>query len=130
MNIDVLLIRVTATIFAVYGLAFVLAPTTLALLVTEASPANSAALTDMRATYGGMSVAVGMLLFILAAEPKFFRLGLSAVLLLMLGMAGGRAVGIFLDGPTTQIMWVYLALEIIVATIASLLLLRSRKAER
>lgn len=127
MNINELLIKVTAAIFAVYGFAFIFAPTQLAVLVTEASPTTTAALTDMRATYGGMSLAVGTLLFILAARPQSVRLGLSAVLLLMLGMAGGRIVGIALDGSTTQIMWVYLALELIVAVAATILLLRTSK---
>lgn len=127
MNINELLIKVTAVIFAVYGLAFIFAPTQLAMLVTEASPTTTAALTDMRATYGGMSLAVGTLLFILAARPQSQRLGLTAVLLLMLGMAGGRIVGIALDGSTTQIMWVYLALELVVAVAATILLLRTPK---
>lgn len=127
MTTNKLLIKLTAAVFAVYGIAFIVAPTQLAVLVTEASPTTAAALTDMRATYGGMSLAVGVLLFMLSAKPQTVRLGLSAVLLLMLGMAGGRMVGIAIDGSTTQMMWMYLALELIVAAAASVLLLRSPK---
>lgn len=122
MNINQLLIGTVGITFAGYGALFIVAPSQLSLLVTDASPTTAVALTDMRATYGGMSLAAGVLLFMLAAKPHTERLGLVAVLLLMLGMAGGRGVGMVLDGSATVVMWVYLALELAAAAVTSFLL--------
>lgn len=128
MNINVLLINITAAIFALYGLGFVFAPTQLALLITDAAPATATALTDMRATYGGMSVAIGIVLFVLSSKVETIRLGLIAVLLLMLGMAGGRLVGLMIDGAQNQIMYIYLAFEVAAAGAAWFLLRRSKQS--
>ncbi|WP_344936398.1 DUF4345 family protein [Zhongshania borealis] len=121
-----LLINITAAIFALYGLGFVFAPAQLALLITDAAPATATALTDMRATYGGMSVGVGIVLFVLSSKAETIRLGLLAVLLLMVGMGGGRLVGLIIDGAENQIMYVYLALEVVASVAAWLLLSRNK----
>ncbi|GAA4098672.1 DUF4345 domain-containing protein [Zhongshania borealis] len=126
MNFNVLLINITAAIFALYGLGFVFAPAQLALLITDAAPATATALTDMRATYGGMSVGVGIVLFVLSSKAETIRLGLLAVLLLMVGMGGGRLVGLIIDGAENQIMYVYLALEVVASVAAWLLLSRNK----
>jgi|TARA_R110001592_G_scaffold75064_1_gene227455 hypothetical protein len=126
MNFNVLLINITAAIFALYGLGFVFAPAQLALLITDAAPATATALTDMRATYGGMSVGVGIVLFVLSSKAETIRLGLLAVLLLMVGMGGGRLVGLIIDGAENQIMYVYLALEVVASVAAWLLLSRDK----
>ncbi len=128
MNINVLLINVTAAIFALYGLGFVFAPTQLALLVTDAAPATATALTDMRATYGGMSVAIGIVLFALSSKAETIRLGLIGVLVLMLGMAGGRLVGLMIDGAENKIMYIYLAFEVAASGAAWFLLRRSKQS--
>ncbi|NKF22836.1 DUF4345 family protein [Solimonas sp. C16B3] len=78
----------------------------------------------MRATYGGLSVAVGALLWALAAHPSSRRAGLLGVLLLLLGMAGGRAVGLICDGPANAVMIAYLLLELSGAALAAWLLRR------
>ncbi|MBW4936191.1 DUF4345 domain-containing protein [Marinobacter sp. F4206] len=128
MNMNKFLVNITATIFALYGLGFVFAPSQLSFLVTNAVPTTAAALTDMRATYGGMSIAVGIVLFTLASKQESIRLGLAAIVFLMLGMACGRVVGLVIDGSENPIMYVYLALEIGVAGAALFLLSRSRKS--
>ena len=126
MNFNALLINITAAIFALYGLGFVFAPTQLALLITDAAPATATALTDMRATYGGMSFGIGIVLFVLSSKPETIRLGLLTVLLLMLGMGGGRLVGLIIDGAENQIMYVYLAFEVVASVAAWLMLSRSK----
>jgi hypothetical protein len=126
MNISKILVNITAAIFALYGLGFVFVPSQLSLLVTGAAPATAAALTDMRATYGGMSIALGVVFFVLASKPQSIRLGLAAVLVVMLGMAFGRVVGLIIDGSGNPIMYAYLALELGAATAAAFLLNRSR----
>ena len=124
MIIDRFLIRITAWVFALYGLGFVVAPAQLSQWVSATAPTTAIALTDMRATYGGMSLAVGMVLYVLASSPQTVRLGLQAVMIFMLAMAGGRIVGLVSDASASAIMFIYLALEIIVAVVASILLRR------
>jgi len=125
---DAAVVRITAAVFALYGIAFLLAPERAAWLVTEAVPGSASAVIDVRATYGGMSVAVGALLFALAADPGLVRKGLLGVILLMAGMAAGRICGIALDGPANRVMWAYLVLEIAVAAVASWRLWAARRS--
>ncbi len=118
VRIQTLIVRLGAVIFGVYGLAFVLAPEMMAQFVTGAAPKLSSPLIDMRATYGGMSVGVGALLYLLSIHPNTLRQGLLGVLLLMLGMGGARAYGILVDGSPNLMMYVFLAVELATAVIA------------
>ena len=117
MRIQLILIQLTAIVFLLFGIAFVFAPEMLAQLSTGSSPDTPSGLIDMRATYGGMSVAVGLLLFCLAKEETA-KQGLTGVILLMLGMATGRAYGMLVDGDANDIMVSYLVLKLVAAGIA------------
>ena len=119
-----LLIILTALFFLMYGVAFALFPTALLSWVTDGQVDSSSALIDLRATYGGMSLAIGVMLLLSARNPHWHRLGLITIVVLMLCMAGGRTLGLVLDGSPNVMMWVYLALEVTVAMIALLLLRR------
>ena len=123
MTMQRLLVRLTALIFVLYGVGFIVAPALLSQYVTGAVPASASGLIDMRATYGGMSLAIGLLLLHLSRQSTP-RTGLLGVLLLMLGMAGGRVCGMLVDGAANPVMQVYLALEIIAALAAAALLAR------
>ncbi len=124
-----LVVRLTAAVFALYGLAFVLAPAALARWITGSAPTASPGMIDLRATYGGMSVAVGILLFRLASRPSTVPLGLVGVVLLMLGMAAGGLYGMLVDGSPSTLMLVCLGLELAVAALA-IRLLRSTPTAR
>lgn len=124
MTLSRLFVLLTAGIFAVYGFAFVMAPEALALWATGATPNSPSAVTDMRATYGGMSLAIGGILIALSGDQ--IRLGLLAVLLLMASMALSRAFGMIMDGPTNSVMGAYLALEVVAALAAAYILAVSR----
>jgi len=114
------LVLLTGLIFFVYGVGFIVAPAFLSQLVLDAVPGSRPAITDMRATYGGLSVAVGAMLFLLSRSDV--RFGLLAVLLLMVCMAAGRGYGLYVDGEGSTIMYVYLFLEALVAMLAAMLL--------
>ena len=113
--------QLTGAIFAGYGLAFILAPVVLSRFVTESVPASTSGLIDLRATYGGMSLAIGVLLFMLSG-PAQLRTGLWAVLCLMAGMAGGRAYGMLVDGQPNGMMYLYLVLELVTALASAALI--------
>ena len=74
----------------------------------------------MRATYGGMSIAVGVLLLLLSRSDP--RPGLVGVLVAMLCMAVTRTWGILIDGAGNNFMYVYLVLELVVALTAGALI--------
>jgi hypothetical protein len=89
-----ILLLLGSGIFALYGLLFSIAPVELARLVTGDAPSSPSALIDMRATYGGMSIAVGMILMLLALKAETIRIGVVSLLLVMVCMAATRIVGI------------------------------------
>ena len=130
MAFSALIVRLTAAVFAAYGVGFILAPAWMADLSTGAVPATASGLIDMRATYGGLSLAVGVLLWRLAASPETLRAGLRSVIVLMVGMAGGRLVGMALDGSANALMWTYLAAECVLTVIAAWLLARADTTTR
>lgn len=125
MSMEMIVVRLNALVFLLYGIGFLVLPETLSRFVADTAPQTVSGIVDMRATYGGMPVAVGVLLLVLAFRPETVRTGLLGVLLLMLCMAGGRILGMLLDGAGNPVMWTYLALELVMAAIVSCLLVRS-----
>ena len=61
-----LLVVLGAAFFIVYGVAFIFAPTAMASFITGAAPAHPSSMIDFRATYGGMTLGVGLILAICA----------------------------------------------------------------
>jgi uncharacterized protein YjeT (DUF2065 family) len=55
-----------AVIFIVYGIFYMLVPAAMSTYVTESIPTTSSALIDMRAIYGGMAIAIGIVLALLS----------------------------------------------------------------
>lgn len=106
MTIQAVIVRITAAVFTLYGIGFVVAPELLSQFVTGAIPASASGLIDMRATYGGMSVAIGVLLFVLSSGRGGIEYGLLGVIILMLCMASGRIYGIAVDGSANLLMYV------------------------
>lgn len=115
-------IWLNAILFVLYGLAFMFAPQYLSMLITDAVPASSSALIDMRATYGGISLGFGLLLAYATRKVQTLEFGTWGIILVVGGMAIGRLLGIILDGSPNTTMYVYLALEIIVVVLAFVLL--------
>ena len=120
MNLPNVLLWLGAAFFAGYGLAFIFAPEAMAVFVTGSAPSGASAMIDFRATYGGMTLGVGLILGICARTPDYSRLGLQALAISMATMASGRSVGIALDGSPNAMMLLFLALEIIVLSLSLL----------
>lgn len=112
------LVRVVALVFLGYGMGFVFVPEPLLRAVVGEVPVASSAWIDMRATYGGLSLGVGLLLAVLSIRTETLRTGTLGVLFLMAGMAGGRIVGMVVDGSPNGYMMLYLLLEIVTAALA------------
>ena len=94
MSLARLMILLTALVFAAYGVGFIVAPLTMLEWATGAVVNTPSAIIDLRATYGGLSLAVGLVLYGLGRSQGGTPLGLRVVIELMLGMGGGRLVGV------------------------------------
>ncbi len=125
MNLPKLFINLTAVVFLLYGAVFSFMPETMTGWVTGSALDTPSALIDVRATYGGMTLAVGVILLMFARNADLHRLGLISICLLMLCMAIARTAGIIINGSPTTLMIVYLALEVVVAAVAFVLLKRN-----
>ncbi len=112
---QVWLVRVVAAVFLGYGAGFVFVPEPLLKAVVGEVPVAASAWIDMRATYGGLSLGVGALLWVLSVNHQTLRSGVLGVVLLMAGMASGRAVGMVVDGTPNGYMVIYLVLEVLTA---------------
>lgn len=72
----------------------------------------------MRATYGGMTLGLGVLFGLSARDPRTVRLGVWGIIVVMMCMAGARLFGMLKDGTPNQIMYIYLAAEIVMMMVA------------
>ena len=88
MNMAKLLIHATGLFFALYGTAFTFFSIEMASLVTDGSPSTPSGLSDLRATYGGMSIAMGATILVLGSRSELVSLGLLVVAVVLLAMAG------------------------------------------
>ncbi len=117
MNLNQFVIFLAAAFFLLYGLAFSLMPTTMALLITDSELNGNAALIDFRATYGGMTFAVGVLLCYLYSIRQL-RACLVITIIVLLCMAVTRGIGLLVHGPGNFLMYLYLVLEILGSALA------------
>lgn len=110
-------IWINAVVFILYGLGFMFFPTSLSQWITDTSPASDSGLVDMCATYGGMSLAFGLLLGVTTKTPDTYRLGVMAIILMMGSMVLGRTIGIFQVPAPNTIMYIYLVLEVLMLSV-------------
>jgi len=129
MSLERWIILLTALVFAAYGVGFVLAPQSMLAWATGSGVNTPSAVIDLRATYGGLSLAVRLVLYCLGQREAWRPLGLRVVIALMLGMGGGRLVGMVVDGGANAVMYTYLVLEIVAAAFATWLLRRLKQPE-
>jgi len=108
---------VAGTIIVLLGLAGLLYPGRimglLGFTVLNASQA-AATLGEVRATYGGLFVVMGLFTILAAANPAAHRSRLLLIGLLWFGACAGRLLGVSVDGNPGLPGWLAVALEIVV----------------
>ena len=102
---------VTAAALAVIGVGFLMAPTAWARAI-EVVVATPTGRTDVRATYGGFVLAVGIFLAVCAINTDWLRPGLVACALILGGFAAGRLVGLAVEGSLSRLMAFFLVIEL------------------
>ena len=113
MRFPTILLWINAALFLVFGAGFIVAPGFLAQLITGATPSTTSALIDLRATYGGMALGLGLFWGFCARRQRTVRIGLMASLLVLLGIALGRLIGMVVDGSPNTFMFALLAAELL-----------------
>jgi hypothetical protein len=83
-----------------------------------------AALTDVRATYGGFQLGSGLFLLWSAAQPERIRSALLLVVLTFAAVAICRGIGMLLDGQATSFLINGLITEVVLTLLALFALAR------
>lgn len=110
---DQKIIVFNSIVFGLVGSAFLVFPQTLAEFTTGSAPSSPSGLMDMRAVYGGVVLGFGAVLYLLGRSPETRRQGLLALIAVLGGMAIGRVIGFFVDGPGNFFMYTFLAYEVL-----------------
>jgi hypothetical protein len=106
-----------------FGVLYVVAPAVL-LDQTGFPDLGPEATTDVRATYGGLQIALGAFTLWCAAQPRRYRAGLMLVTIAFAAIASCRAVGLLIDGDPSSAMISALVLEVAVTAISFFMLRR------
>ena len=113
-------------VFSVLGVLYAFAPT----IFTDATGFEALppeALTDYRATYGGLQIGIGGFLIWAALDASRHRAGLMALSIMFPAIAGVRAYGLAADGEWTNILVGALALEITLSVVSLILLRKTNR---
>ncbi|MBY6196118.1 DUF4345 family protein [Vibrio hangzhouensis] len=107
-----LMVWISALVFFGYGFLFSLSPNTLFERVTESALFSYSASIDVRATYGGMTLAIGIILALLVIKQDTLKLSVIAATLLAGLMAVTRMMGIVAESQPNDTMVFYLGTEV------------------
>lgn len=118
MKFSKLLLWVNCAVFGLYGLAFIFWPQVMSLWVVGVAPAAGSATIDVRATYGGMMLGLGLLFGLLALSTKTVQAGLQGLFIILVLMAASRGLGMWLDGGANTMMLTFLLAEVATAALA------------
>lgn len=111
------LLWLNSALFVAFGIGFIFIPAFLSNLLTSSIPATTSALTDMRATYGGMALGIAIFFGMCVRNTDTVRIGLIASALVLSCIAFGRIVGIFIDGSPNIFIYLLLSAEVLFAAL-------------
>lgn len=101
----------TALVYLAIGIIFLVDPVYWASSLDISLPTKTAII-DLRATYGGCMLALGVFFLYSIKSRLFIRTGLVLQALTFAGFGLSRAAGIFIDGTPRPIMFYLLIAEI------------------
>lgn len=107
------LLRINSVLFVAFGCCFVAAPEIFAAALTGTEPSTSSALIDMRATYGGMALGIGLVFWFFARQRETVYAGLVGSILVLGATAMARTVGFVADGSPNAFMLLLFAAELL-----------------
>ena len=95
MRLGRALVIVNGVLFAGFGLGFMAAPSFFSGLFTGGVFSTPSAIIDVRATYGGLGLGLG--LWLLLCSKEHVRLGLVGSLIVLTSIMLGRVAGLIVD---------------------------------
>ncbi|NNE99008.1 MAG: DUF4345 domain-containing protein [Pyrinomonadaceae bacterium] len=104
-------VTLTAIVYLAIGIIFLADPVYWASSIDISLPTPTA-VTDLRATYGGCMLAIGVFLLFCLKNSAFLKAGLTFQVISFAGFGLSRLAGILLDGQPRAIMYYLLAAEI------------------
>ena len=121
-----ILLGLNALMFIAFGVGFIFAPVAVTpLFLGVAAPAGDL-LVDMRATYGGLSLAAGLFMaFCTLCRPHLY-LGLMLALLISAALFVARGIAILAEPSVGQPMYQSLALELVMTVLFAALYFTGR----
>jgi hypothetical protein len=122
-----ILLWIASVMFAVFGLAYLLDPAGLVGPAGLSLPTPSA-LSDVRATYGGVQLGFGAFLAWSALAAERVPAGLLALALIEMGVSLCRAVGVVVDGDLNRFHVTALAIEVPLTLLAWIAFTRVRRS--
>jgi len=110
-----------AAVFIIYGIIGFFEPVS-AVANMGINIDNNHAKIEVRATYGGLLVGLGLLFAYSANSDSSVPFGLVAIICIMATVGLSRLYGIMVDGENETIQWDFLIMELVGAVIAALIL--------
>ena len=105
------IVLINALVFVDFGAAFIVKPQGLARLL-DIELGSPSALADLRAVYGGLSLAVGIALFIGLRRAASLAPSLVLVIATSAGLAFGRVYSMLASGMPSPVVLGFLATEV------------------
>lgn len=127
MDVNRLFLLANAAVWLPYGLYLVFQPGFLreAAGVAASTPTGT---TELRAMYGGLQAAIGVLALRALARPDLEQVAVGAIATLAVGLFSGRLIGLFADGSASAYTLGGLAFEATLAVLGSRLFRRGGPA--
>ena len=110
MRLAKALLFLGALVLAVVGIGFLAVPVQWAAIVDIQLP-TATARTDLRATYGGFDLAVGIYLWLCSRRDDWVMPGLAALGIVAAGFGGGRVLGMLVEGAAAPSMIGFAVIE-------------------
>jgi len=127
MRIAQIYLGLIAVMSVVFGVIYLVAPYSMTNPMGFGQLAPSA-LTDVRATYGGLQIGMGLFLF-WCLTPARMRAGLLFTLLSVGALAICRGIGLVIDGDVTSVLKGTIIFEGTLTLITLVLFLRAPRAD-
>src|SRR5688572_11143560 len=109
MNLPRLSLRLAALAFAGFGVALLVRPELLGMLGVEL--ARPAAVTEIRAFYGGLELGLALFFAVASTRDEWLRPALFAQAASLGGIVLARLFGFVIDGSAEPLMLLFAALE-------------------
>lgn len=110
MKLAIIVTAISAVVFIGLGVAFLFAPLTMATWIGIMANTPSG-MTDIRATYGGCELGIGVFLAFCLVRRTWLDAALVLQAMTLSGFATARVLGIASDGPQAAITYVAFVTE-------------------